>query len=392
MASTPSCNPPHTDEAGTRKFNPDPAAPSLTPEEAKHILGAPGGKEIDNKRTILSSIDAALGVKKPPAVEFIFVEPWLALGVFKSFGLSINPFGHAAIRYTMPSGEQKVMNIVGVGGSEMVYFMPPEEYFYGTGNVEGSEQRGMYNRNMVSVRIENWPDDKIEDMDYYFRRLQRRYREKRTRYHMSPLVGFLVNFAREYAPLPLHLAERGNCAWWTSKGLAEADLTDWPRAWPKAIWVDLFESLGPLPAPSPLPTADTPLHDPSTSSPSPSQPIHNDNVHVVSYRRIPHAFLSYGKPGWTFSGVTPGYLLHNLAYRNLESFANVIVEVPQGSSTAVVVPQADPKRPSFWRHNRFYIMAGTLAVVSVAASLLTRGRIRPRFRRQKHATPPPNTN
>lgn len=40
-------------------------------------LGAPGGPEIDNKNTILSEIDKLLGVSKPPAVEFIFVEPYL---------------------------------------------------------------------------------------------------------------------------------------------------------------------------------------------------------------------------------------------------------------------------------------------------------------------------
>jgi hypothetical protein len=39
-------------------------------------LGSPGGPEIDNKHTILKEVDDALGVKKPPDVEFIFVEPY----------------------------------------------------------------------------------------------------------------------------------------------------------------------------------------------------------------------------------------------------------------------------------------------------------------------------
>lgn len=41
-----------------------------------NMLGAPGGPEIENKNSILSDIDRVLGVSKPPAIEFIFVEPY----------------------------------------------------------------------------------------------------------------------------------------------------------------------------------------------------------------------------------------------------------------------------------------------------------------------------
>lgn len=37
-------------------------------------LGYPGGPEIANKDTLLSEVDAALGCKKPPAIEYLFVE------------------------------------------------------------------------------------------------------------------------------------------------------------------------------------------------------------------------------------------------------------------------------------------------------------------------------
>jgi hypothetical protein len=55
-----------------------PQSPQLSPmmvSESK-LLGAPGGPEIANKNTILGEIDEALGVRKPPAIEFIFVEPY----------------------------------------------------------------------------------------------------------------------------------------------------------------------------------------------------------------------------------------------------------------------------------------------------------------------------
>ncbi len=55
----------------------------------------------------------------------------------------------------------------------MVNFIAPEEYFFGTSKfAEGCEQMGVYNRNFVSIRIENYPPDKILDMDYYFGKLQ----------------------------------------------------------------------------------------------------------------------------------------------------------------------------------------------------------------------------
>jgi len=300
-------------------------------KEAK--LGAPGGQEIDNKHTILSEIDRSLGVTKPPAIEFIFVEPYASMKVMPGVGLSRNPYGHAAIRYTLPDGTQKVMNIVGfpTEKSQMVNFVPPEEYFFGTSQFfEGCEQMGVYNRSFVSVRIENYPADKIMDLDYYFNKLQRRAREKQAEY--SLITSKIWNFLREWLPWSLKIAERGNCALWTSKGLVEADLVRWPSTWPKSIWVDLYENWG-----------------------------KNDktNVHVVSYRRVNQAQLSYGKPLYTPSVVEPLNTLQNLSYLNLEKFADVIVEVPEGSTKAIAKRQTPQLQPSVYRHHKLTITAGT---------------------------------
>lgn len=299
------------------------------------LLGAPGGPEIDNKNTILGEIDEALGVKKPPAIEFIFVEPYASWDVYviQNLGLSRNPYGHAAIRYTMPDGTQKVMNIVGFKSetTEMVNFIPPEEYFFGTGKfAEGCEQMGIYNRNFVSVRIEDYPPEKIRDLDHYFEKLQRRANEKKAQF--SLFSAGLWNFLREWLPFPLNIAERGNCAIWTSKGLVEAELLRWPNAWPKSIWVDLYETWG--------------RRD-------------KKNVHVVSYRRVTQAQLSYGKPLYTPSVVEPLNTIHNLAYIDLEKFADVIVEVPEHSTRAVVRRQEPQLQPSFYRHHKLSITAAS---------------------------------
>jgi hypothetical protein len=123
-------------------------------------FGAPDGSEISNKDSILQEIDEALGVSKPPDIEYIFVEPYSDFSL-AGIGIGRNPYGHAALRYTLPSGEQILMNIVGVPGRQMVNFLDPVEYLYGTGFFEeGAEQRGVYNRTMVSVRIEQVEPEK----------------------------------------------------------------------------------------------------------------------------------------------------------------------------------------------------------------------------------------
>jgi hypothetical protein len=139
-------------------------------------------------------------VDKPPAVEYIFVEPYADFGLpFSSYGFSRNPYGQyersssssspppppspftstptthaptphyalsAAVRYTLPNGEQKLMNIVGQPHKEMVNFLDPSEYLYGTCFDNGAEQGGVYNRytalfflrSSPPLIARSWPD------------------------------------------------------------------------------------------------------------------------------------------------------------------------------------------------------------------------------------------
>jgi len=136
----------------------------------------------------------------------------------------------SALRYTLPNGEQKFVNITGINDTEMVHFMTPEEYFFGTKNFNSScEQGGIYNRNMVSVRIEEYPPEKIEDMDHYFKKLQRKSRENTSKFSifLSPIYNYLSHW------LPTHIAERGNCARWISVGLVEAEVLRFSSLFPK---------------------------------------------------------------------------------------------------------------------------------------------------------------
>ena len=128
------------------------------------MFGAKGGPTIRNKDSILADVDRALGREKPPAIEYLFVAPF---GSFEIFGIKFgSPYGHSAIRYTLPDGTQVVMNIVKNSEDEdkLVNFVDPTEYLYGTQFDDvGAEQGGAYNRQIVGVRIEEWPDDLVCD-------------------------------------------------------------------------------------------------------------------------------------------------------------------------------------------------------------------------------------
>lgn len=72
-------------------------------------LGAPHGPAIDNKSTVLGDVDRALGFDRPPAVEYILVQPFAVLRLpLLGVGFALNYYGHAVVRYTRPNGEQVV--------------------------------------------------------------------------------------------------------------------------------------------------------------------------------------------------------------------------------------------------------------------------------------------
>ena len=108
--------------------------------------------------------------------------------------------------------EQKVVNISGTKSDNLVSFHTPEEYLFE--NTDKGDQGGIWNRNIVSVRIENVEPWQIEDMDYYFRKLYRKNRlEHRAKF--SIIFSPLYNFVRWLCSFS-DIAVRGNCAFYTS--------------------------------------------------------------------------------------------------------------------------------------------------------------------------------
>lgn len=268
-------------------------------------FGAPDGEEITNKSTILSDLDRYLGYKSPPDVEYIYVEPYLNYASDRVF-LTANPYGHSVVRYTLPdTGEQLLMNIVGLADHELVNFLPPEEFFFST-NFDtkiGNEQGGIYNRNFASIRIQRVPPEKILAMHQYFLDLHSRSHKNWADYNI--LLGPLLNRASSVS--------YGNCAHWSSQGLRQAGLMKNTSMFPKAIWVDMLEELK--------------LYC--------QQDRICSNVNVVYYKRILHAKRFYGEDAdWVGWGRPSDYF--KTKYQNLEQISDAIIFVPPGSKTAEI--------------------------------------------------------
>eukprot|EP00455_Lapot_gusevi_P018193 TRINITY_DN1987_c0_g1_i6.p1 TRINITY_DN1987_c0_g1~~TRINITY_DN1987_c0_g1_i6.p1 ORF type:complete len:152 (-),score=23.80 TRINITY_DN1987_c0_g1_i6:67-474(-) len=73
-------------------------------------------------------------------------------------------------------------------------------------------------------------------------------------------------------------------------------------------------------------------------------------MHVVSYRRVRHAKLSYGIDADSITAVAPLQSIRSLFYWDLERFAHVVVDVPPGTTQAQVRPLPNPQPPSDWRN------------------------------------------
>ncbi|KAL7747077.1 hypothetical protein RI367_007573 [Sorochytrium milnesiophthora] len=317
------------------------------------------GTTISNKDTILADIDRCLCVNRPPDVEYLFFEPCISYKLQNQlrFLKLHNPYGHCAIRYTLPSGEQKVVNASRLKRIPMISVFDPAEYLFGLDEFFCNEQLGIYNRHIVGLRIEHVTPEKILEMDAYFTDLQLRAREDRAKFTLAP-VSFL-NILRQAVPcLKDHIAERGNCAAWVSRGLVKAGLIKHHRNWPKRIWIELFENC-PLRI---LPASDQ-EHQPT------------NNMHVVAYRRIEHCLHRYAKETGdklALAGVTALSPLKSATYYHLTRFADLVVSVPPGTRTAIITrPPKQPKEPSRWRYHRVkFILFAMLFITAVVLAIV----------------------
>eukprot|EP01080_Neovahlkampfia_damariscottae_P010446 gene10446-2968_t len=259
------------------------------------------------KKTILSEIDKTIGRNKPPAIEYIYVNP---VQSFKfrfsklfSSDSSQNPYGHACVKYTLKDGTQKLMNIVGLPTMKMVHFIDPKHYLFSDPNitqVDGSEQGGIYNRSFVGFRIEEYDEDLIKKMDEFFKELDNDNLNGKRGYTLLTSFSKLFGFS--------NATEKGNCSYWTSKGLSIANLFDSPTLWPKFIISKLYFSSS----------------------------IQKDNFNIIYYKCNKNQ-----QKGW----IKPFQFVQDEIFKNLELFSNVKIEVDDENEIANCIKNDDPFRP-----------------------------------------------
>lgn len=273
-------------------------------------------EKIANRDTIFQEIDKSLEKSKPPAVEYLIARPHSGFTVF-GYGFNFNWYGHSAVIYTMPDGTRKAFNIVGgKGHDELVNFHTPEEYMFS----RNSDQGGVFNRNFISIRVEDVPPENILKMDKKFQEVKDMAVQGNAKFDI--VLGPVFNFMRSFFPT---MAERGNCARWTSLGLQEAGLVTRRSLWPKSIFIDMLENTKKTAAKS------------------------YDNVNIVSYKQIEHVKKDYGTDGKNpIELVSPLQTMRNLLYWNLDAYARATVDVTYPDNHArVTVKHPDLiKKPS----------------------------------------------
>eukprot|EP00192_Tetraselmis_astigmatica_P006261 CAMPEP_0117687576 /NCGR_PEP_ID=MMETSP0804-20121206/23221_1 /TAXON_ID=1074897 /ORGANISM="Tetraselmis astigmatica, Strain CCMP880" /LENGTH=448 /DNA_ID=CAMNT_0005499673 /DNA_START=162 /DNA_END=1508 /DNA_ORIENTATION=+ len=196
--------------------------------------------DVTNKAAAMAAIDRLLGFDGPPALEYIVVEetqggipgvPWLPIG-----------FGHAVLRYRLPSGEERIANIT-KSGRLCEFWESPADYLLGS---QGG-RHGIFARQMYSIRVQEWDDSSIKAMHHFLCAINASkdaiangavHRRETARFD---LTGALTAFVGHLGGAKVVAA--GNCSNWTSRALHMAGLVDRPHTLPKAVFIDMFEEL-----------------------------------------------------------------------------------------------------------------------------------------------------
>jgi hypothetical protein len=193
------------------------------------------------------------------------------------------------------------MNIVGLPTSNMVHFMEPKDYLFSEPSItklEGSEQGGIYHRSFVGFRIEEWDQDLIQRMDDFFEELHRENLKGNKGYTLLTSLSHYFSY----------FIEKGNCSYWTSKGMTKANLFEKPTLWPKYIFSKMYFS----------------------------SRIQKENFNVVYYKSNNNK-----QSGW----IKPFQYFQDEIFKNLEVFSNVKVEVNEETEEAVLLTNKKPFRP-----------------------------------------------
>ncbi len=314
-------------------------APGCNPKgiDLPDNFGEINGTPISNKDTILDEIDKTLSMNKHPSVEYLITMPFGLFNLPWNLGsINYNSFGHSALRYITPDGKDVVVNVEAKeSGEQFIKIYEASEYLYGTDPRKSGAQRGVYNRNVVGLRVENVKKEHMDQLHKYVCELEQNANNK---YRFNILFGPVFNLYQLVNPTA---PEYGNCARWTSLILQKAGLVPKIYVWPKTVFIGMFENY-----------AKTNISEQS-------------NMNVVYYSQPTHVkTLAYGVRSnkVLFDGIAPFQTIRNFFYRNLEHFANCKVEITEGTIEAKPWLVPNPAKPSKLRDslNSKYVIVGSL--------------------------------
>jgi len=228
-----------------------------------------------------------------------------------------NGYGHSALKYGTESLDI-VMNISGKG-DKLVNFFDSHTYFFVTPKEKnsGNRQGGIAKRSFITFRIDNLPIEVItEQLHPYFLNLQIQGDKGEAKFTL--IAHLFTNFFRRIFK-SAGIAERGNCSYWTSKGLKEGGFLKHHSNWPLLIFFRLLARK---------------LIDNDT-----------ENINIISYRSL--NFRTEQTGAWVY----PFFFFVN-TYRNiwnLERFANIIVKPKKINDDYIFdITKNERARKEFW--------------------------------------------
>lgn len=304
-------------------------------------FGQLNGTPIANKNEILNEIDLTFGRK--PCLEYIIAYPIGYINLPFGIGtLSYNSYGHSVLRYVDPDGNDVIANIEAKEiGKSFIQFYEPKEYLFGVNPKTCGSQRGIYNRNMVGIRVYGVPKEKIVEMHEHIQKLILMENDK---IGFNIVIGPIINFINKWFPT-LKFKEYGNCSKWTSTMLQKAGVLDKTFVWPRTIFIDIFEM----------------AH---------SRGLETDIVFYEKPDHIKCPSLGVKSNSVLFEGVAPFQFTRNFMYGDLIKFSNIIVksklDLSTGQTHAIIIKNHDVLKPDKLRNllNNKYVIC-----INVSASM-----------------------
>lgn len=295
-------------------------------------FGELNGTTISNKNTILKEIDEKLGRKA--SLEYLITYP---IGYFNlPFGIgtiTYNSYGHSSLRYTDPECNDIIANIEAKEISKpFIQFYDPVEYLYGVNPATCGAQRGVYNRNVVGVRVYGVKPENLKEMHQHILNL---IEMEHSKIEFNIVVGPILNFIRDYFP-NFNLPEFGNCSKWTSTMLQKTGIINNTFVWPRTIFIDIFEMAN-------------------------KRGFETDVIFYEKPEHIKKPSLGVKSNKVLFEGVAPFQFIRNWMYGDLRYFSNIIVRsklMKDGTTQAIIESNNNVLKPNVFRNllNNKYII------------------------------------